>query len=100
MGLVACLNFQGNMIPAETAVEILDNCEVIKQMPIREFGSGSDYGRGSAWAELMYEDGLKFEYPKKPTPAQKKGAVLKACQRFQIDFNNNSKWENLEKWPW
>jgi len=88
------------MIPAETAVKILDNCEVIKRMPVRDFGSGTNYGNGSARAELMYEDGLKFRYPKKPTPAQQKATVLKACQNFQIDFYTDSKWENLDKWPW
>ena len=98
--MVACLNYQGNMIPAETAVEILDNCEVIKQIPINEFGSGGNYGRGSAWAELMYEDGLKFKYPNNPTPSQMKSTLLNACHQFRINFHTDSKWDNLEKWPW
>ena len=99
LGMVACLNFQGNAIPAETAFEILDNCEVIKNMPASEFGSGKSFGKGNAWAALMYEDGLKFKYPKNSSPNQMKATVIEACNKFKLYFDTDSKWENLEKWP-
>lgn len=98
--MAACLNFQGNAIPAETAVGILDSCDVIKNLSANEFRSENTIGKGNAWAALMYEDGLKFEYPPNPSPSQMKATVIEACKKFKSDFDTDSKWENLEKWPW
>jgi len=100
LGLVACLHVNGEIVTAQTAVEILDQCEVVKMMSSSEFGYGMDYGYGSASAELLYDKGMKFRYPHNQTPGIRKATVVKACHEFQRDFSDDSKWDNLDKWPW
>ena len=100
LGVVACLHFNGEVVTAQTAVDVIDLCEVVKEMPLSEFGDGMDYGRGSASADLLYDKGMKFRYQKNSSNGSRKATVVKACREFHRDFNDDSKWDNLDKWPW
>jgi hypothetical protein len=88
------------MIPAETAVGILDTCQTVRGLPVSQFGISGNYLTGNALAEILYDEGLRFRFPDNATSAQKRSTVLKACQTFQIVFDDKSKWENLDKWPY
>ena len=100
LGLVACLHFNGEVVTAQTAVEIIDLCGVVNQMPISEFGGGMDYGRGSASADILYDKGMKCRHQHELSNQSRKATVVKACREFQRDFNDDSKWDNIDKWPW
>ena len=100
LGLVACLHFNGEVVTAQTAVEIIDLCGVVNQMPISEFGGGMDYGRGSASADILYDKGMKFRYQNNPSNLSRKTTVVKACREFKRYFDDDSKWDNIDKWPW
>ncbi|MEV3812348.1 MULTISPECIES: hypothetical protein [Aeromonas] len=100
LGLVACLNFNGEKIAAQDAVDIMDNCEVIRRMPVSSFTGEYDYGNGSALADILYDKGLKFKYPKGSTPSSRRAIVVRTCAEFARDFKADSKWDNLDKWPY
>ncbi len=100
LGLVACLNYHGSSISEQDSESILESCEDIKSIPVREFvysGAESIYGDGAVRADLLYDAGLRFHYPDHPTPEQKKSTVLKACSEFKAIYSNDANWKNLTK---
>jgi hypothetical protein len=110
LGLVACLNYQGPSIPEEDAMAILEGCEEIKRMPLNEFNSFStsnknklsadtkyDANDGEIMASVLGDYGLKIKYSIESTHSQKRSIILKACDEFYRDYQDNSNWKNLGK---
>jgi len=100
LGLVACLNHESQTITAHDAVEIIDTCEQISKYKVSDFKEYKQRGGGRVLADIMYDQGLRFKYPDDPTPYQRRKAVFIACRQFTKAFNTDSKWDNLDKWPW
>lgn len=109
LGLAACLNFAGADYPAQTALEILDECDQLADLPAASFvqhtpESTADVRRaamaswGAATGEGLRDKGLKLEWP--PGPAQRQAAWIATCRRFEQAFNDKSRWTHLERWPW
>jgi hypothetical protein len=108
LGLSACLAFGGNAIPAQDALEILDNCELLKQLPPSSFiqvqpTSMADVrraamaGMGAATGEAIEEKGLLLEWPQ--NGAVRKGLWLRRCAQFEVAFNDRSNWTHLDRFP-
>lgn len=94
LGLVACLNYEGTYITGKTAFGMLDHCSMIKNFSVDEFDyDGGHVGRGFIHAELLQEEGLKFEFDKDASPAELKNIVLKECRALNRIYYDDLKWK-------
>ena len=76
-----------------------ESCHQISEYKVSDF---KDYklSSGRVLADIVYDDGLRFKYPNNPTAYQRRKAVFIACGEFDKAFNTDSRWDNLDKWPW
>lgn len=94
LGLTACLMYGGGHYTAKDALEILDNCGTVMQLPATSY-AGS--GMGVVVGEAIERRGLKLDWPS--NPAARKGEWARSCAQFQRAFSTKTMWQNLEKWP-
>lgn len=108
LGLTACLSFGGHAIPAQDVFAILDNCDLLRQLPVASFVVRPDVdttdmhraamaSMGAATGEYLERKGLVLEWP--PYAAARKAAWLRTCARFSAAANQRSNWTHLEKMP-
>lgn len=93
LALTTCINTQGQMLPSDDVMNLLDNCRVAERFAVSDYKESD----GAIWAELLYRDGLRFS--RADTAAQLRRNVLAACKALEKDFNNDAKWIPKKK-PW
>lgn len=108
LGLTACLTFAGQSIPAQDVFAILDNCDLLKQLPVSSFvqvqpASMTDVRRaamasmGVATGEYLERKGLALDWP--PGGGARKSSWLQTCARFEVAADQHTNWSHLEKMP-
>lgn len=91
-GTVACLLFGGVEIPAENAINIIDECELIANLGVREFEGNTGFGVFAG--RSMEEQGLKLSWPE--TGEARKTAWTASCHQFTLTFEDSSRWKNIQ----
>lgn len=85
--LTTCINTQGQVLPSDDVMNLLDSCQVAERFTVSEYNESKN---GAIWAELSYRDGLRFS--RADTATQLRRNVLTACKTLERDFNNDAKW--------
>lgn len=86
LALTTCINTQGNLLPSDDVLKLLDDCQVAERFTVSDYKESD----GAIWAELLYRDGLRFS--RTDTAAKLRRNVLSACKTLERDFNNDAKW--------
>lgn len=89
LAFTACLNTQGVTIPGNQAVDLLDSCQVAQRYSVSQFEGHAD--QGNIHLEILLDHGLPGYEPAN-TAALRRANLLKACDVFLRDFNNDRKW--------
>lgn len=96
-GLTACLTFGGSQIPASDAIEIADDCDLLRELHVSAFAPSGNSMMGLVVAESIRDKGV--DLPHFDNALSRKNVWGNICLQFDRTFRGNSKWENLDKWP-
>lgn len=97
LGLTACLTYGGIEVTAADAIEVMQDCDLLQQVPINAFGGSRESMMGLVVADSIREKGIKLT--RQDTPYKRKAAWLNTCKQFQLAFYDDHQWENLDKFP-
>lgn len=94
LGLAACLHYYGTKVHVDDAFAVMDTCaliEEIKPRSLEKLSFTADY--------IVDKTGRQITWPKRASYPVRYAAIRRECAAFRSAFNQDSKWENLDKWP-
>lgn len=93
LGLIACLHYGGNTIPADKAVSAIDFCAMVGSTHMT-------HTRLNALAESIEGvTGKRISWPPRSSEGAKVAAISRECAAFRSAFDDDRAWKNLDKWP-
>jgi hypothetical protein len=79
---------------AKEAIDIIDQCALINQLPTNALAGA---GMGAVVGQRIERNGLVLDWP--TNLGARKASWVHTCALFERSFNTENLWENLDKWP-
>ena len=95
LGLAACLNYYGKKVHVDDALAAMDTCQMIDERRARNAAS-----LASLTSYIESKTGHHISWPKGVTSGQRYALIRQECATLKRAFDQDSNWDNIEKWPY